>query len=102
LYESREVFGFNYIRSRGQVSAGIQKSMWDKKGTLRLNMTDIFYTTPVRSTGTYDNLVETSLLRQDLQIVTASFTYRFGNSKVAAARKRAAGADEEIRRAAGQ
>jgi ferric enterobactin receptor len=102
LYESRESFGFNIIRSRGQVSAGIQKSMWGKKGSLRLNMTDIFYTTPIRSTATYDNFLETSLLRQDLQIATASFTYRFGNSKVAAARKRAAGADEELRRATGQ
>jgi ferric enterobactin receptor len=102
LYESRESFGFNIIRSRGQVSAGIQKSMWDKKGSLRLNMTDIFYTTPIRSTSTYDNFVESSLRRQDLQVVTASFTYRFGNSKVAAARKRDAAADEEIRRAAGQ
>jgi ferric enterobactin receptor len=102
LYESREVFGFNFIRSRGQVSAGVQKSLWEKKGTLRLNMTDIFYTTPIRSTSTYDNFVETSLLRQDTRIVTAAFTYRFGNNKVAAARKRAAGADEELRRAAGQ
>jgi ferric enterobactin receptor len=102
LYESREVFGFNVIRSRGQVSAGVQKNIWGKKGTMRLNMTDIFYTTPIRSTGTYTNFMETSLLRQDLQIVTAAFTYRFGNSKVTAARKRAAGADEEIRRAAGQ
>jgi ferric enterobactin receptor len=102
LYESRESFGFNIIRSRGQVSAGVQKSLWDKKGTLRLNMADIFYTTPIRTISTYDNFVETSLLRQDTRIVTASFTYRFGNSKVAAARKRSAGADEEIRRAAGQ
>lgn len=102
LYESRESFGFNIIRSRGQVSAGVQKNMWDKKGTLRLNMTDVFYTTPIRSTATYNDFVETSLLRQDLQVVTAAFTYRFGNSKVAAARKRAAGADEELRRAAGQ
>lgn len=102
LYESRESFGFNIIRSRGQVSAGVQKSLWGKKGTLRLNMADIFYTTPIRTISTYDNFVETSLLRQDTRIVTASFTYRFGNSNVAAARKRAAGADEEIRRAAGQ
>jgi ferric enterobactin receptor len=102
LYESREAFGFNIIRSRGQVSAGIQKSMWGKKGSLRLNMTDIFYTTPIRTISTYNNFVENSLQRQDLQIATMSFTYRFGNSKVAAARKRAAGADEEIRRAAGQ
>ena len=35
-------------------------------------------------------------------MATVAFTYRFGNSKVAAARKRTAGAEEELRRAAGQ
>ncbi|MGY3087091.1 ferric enterobactin receptor [Hymenobacter sp. UYAg731] len=102
LYESREVYGFEVIRPRSQVSAGLQKSIWNKQGTLRLNAADIFYTTPLRITSTYDNFVETFYTRQDTRVVTAAFTYRFGNSKVAAARKRAAGADEELRRAAGQ
>ena len=102
LYESREVYGFEVVRPRGQVSAGLQKSLWNKRGTLRLNVADIFYTTPLRITSTYDNFTETFYTRQDSRVVTAALTYRFGNSKVAAARKRAAGADEELRRAAGQ
>jgi len=102
LYESREVYGFQLIQARGQVSAGLQKSLWNKQGTFRLNVADIFYTTPNRATSTYDNFTETFYSRQDTRIVTAALTYRFGNSKVAAARRRAAGADEELRRAAGQ
>ncbi len=102
LYESREVYGFEVIRQRGQVSAGLQKSLWGKQGTLRLNVTDIFYTTPIRTTSTYDNFTESFVLRQDTRVATAAFTYRFGSSKVGAARKRAPGADEELRRAAGQ
>ncbi|WP_052732228.1 TonB-dependent receptor [Hymenobacter terrenus] len=102
LYESREKYAFESISQRGQVTAGIQKSVLSKQGTVRVNVADIFYTTPVRSTSTYDNFTETFYRRQDTRVVTAAFTYRFGNSKVAAARKRAAGADEEIRRAAGQ
>ncbi len=101
LYESREVFVFETTRQRGQVSAGIQKSIWGKQGTLRLNVADIFYTTPIRATATYNNFVESFVARPDTRIVTAAFTYRFGNNKVAAARRRAAGADEELRRAAG-
>jgi ferric enterobactin receptor len=102
LYESREVYGFQRIQPRGQVAAGVQKSLWHKQGTFRLNVADIFYTTPVRATSTYDNFTETFYSRLDTRIVTAALTYRFGNSKVAAARRRAAGAEEELRRAAGQ
>lgn len=99
LYESREVDGFQLVRARGQVAAGIQKSLWGKQGTLRLNVADAFYTTPFRATSFYDNFTESYRRRQDSRVVTAAFTYRFGNSKVAAARKRAAGAEDELRRA---
>ena len=102
LYESREVYGFEIIRPRGQVSAGLQKSLFSKQGTLRLSITDIFYTTPLNITSTYDNFTESFVSGQDTRVVTAAFTYRFGNSKVTAAQKRAAGADDELRRAAGQ
>ncbi len=102
LYESGEVYGFQRIRPRGQVTAGVQKSLWHKQGTLRLNVADIFYTTPIRATSTYDNFTETFYSRLDTRIATAALTYRFGNSKVAAARRRTAGAEEELRRAAGQ
>lgn len=102
LYESREVYGFESIRPRGQVAAGLQKSLWSKHATLRLNVADIFYTTPVRTTSTYTNFTETFVSGQDTRVATVAFTYRFGSSKVVAARKRNAGADEELRRAAGQ
>ena len=102
FYESGEVYGFQRLRPRGQVAAGVQKSLWHKQGTFRLNVADIFYTTPIRATSTYDNFTETFYSRLDTRIVTAALTYRFGNSKVAAARRRTAGAEEELRRAAGQ
>ena len=102
FYESREVYGFQLVRPRGQVAAGVQKSLWNKQGTFRLNVADVFYTTPVTATSTFNNYTETSTSAQDNRVVTAALTYRFGNGKVASARKRAAGADEELRRAAGQ
>jgi ferric enterobactin receptor len=102
FYESREQYGFQSIRPRGQVGAGIQKSVWNKQGTLRLNVADIFYNTPNRAVSTYDNFTESFYRREDLRVVTAAFTYRFGNSKVTATRKRTIGADDELRRASGQ
>ena len=103
LYESREIGGFQLLRARGQVTAGFQKSLWHKQGTLRLNVSDIFYTTPLRVTSNYVNFSEYFRSRTDSRVGTVALTYRFGSTKVAAARKRAAGADEELRRAgAGQ
>lgn len=101
LYQSREVAAFEVVRRRGQVTAGVQKALWDKQATLRLNVSDIFYTTPIRSTATYDNFRETFYNRFDSRVATLAFTYRFGGSKVAAARKRTVGADEELRRTGG-
>ena len=96
------VAGFAVLQDRGQVALGLQKSLWHKQGMLRLSATDIFYTSPIRTTSTYDNFIDSSYQQSDLRIFTAAFTYRFGNSKVAAARRRAAGADDELRRAGEQ
>jgi len=101
-YQSPEIFGFEVARPRGQVSAGVQKNLWSKQGTLRLNVADIFYTAPVGSTSNYVNFSESFRSAQDTRVATLAFTYRFGNSKVGAARKRAVGAEEELRRATGQ
>ena len=101
-FQSGEVWGFEQSTARGQVGAGLLRSFWSKQGSLRLSATDIFYTSPVRATSTFVNFRETFSRREDLRVATATFTYRFGNGKVAAARKRAAGAEDELRRANGQ
>ena len=101
-YESRQVYNFQTIRDRGQLTVGVQKGLWHKQGTLRLTVTDMLYTQPYRVTSTYATFSEYYYSRQDTRVATLALTYKFGNTKVAAARKRAAGADEELRRAVGQ
>ncbi len=98
-FQSGETFGFETVRPRGQVAAGVQKSLWAKQGTVRLAVADAFYTAPIRSASTYATFSESYFLRQDSRFATLALTYRFGSAKVAGARKRAAGAEEEIRRA---
>ncbi|WP_161599514.1 outer membrane beta-barrel protein [Hymenobacter nivis] len=100
--ETGETFGYERLKYRGQVGAGLQKTLWAKQATLRLNIADVFYTMPIRATQTYATFSETFYQRLDTRVGTLAFTYRFGSAKVAGARKRAAGAEEELRRAAGQ
>ncbi|TGE28812.1 TonB-dependent receptor domain-containing protein [Hymenobacter metallicola] len=100
-YQSRELYTFFDTRPLGQVAFGVQKSLWERKGNLKLNVTDAFYTGAIRATSTYDNYVERFYQRGDFRVATLSFTYRFGNDKLAPSRRRSGGAEDEKRRAGG-
>ncbi|MBC6606979.1 TonB-dependent receptor [Hymenobacter sp. BT188] len=100
-FQSGEQYGFLRVKPNGQVSLGVQKSVWDRKGNIKLNVTDLFYTNRVRAVSAYDNYVERFYQRQDSRVATLSFTYRFGNDKLAPTRRRQGGAEDEKRRAGG-
>lgn len=98
-YQSRQQYGFLDIQPLGQFNVGLQKSMWTKRGTLKLKVTDVFYTSPLNATSTYANYVERFYQRQDTRVATVSFTYRFGSDTVSPSRRRTGGAEDEKRRA---
>ncbi|OUJ74697.1 outer membrane beta-barrel protein [Hymenobacter crusticola] len=98
-YQSREVYAFLVQRPLGEVSAGVQKSLWNRKATVKLNVTDIFFTQPARATSTYDTYVERFYQRRDSRVATLAFSYRFGNEKLAPTKRRQSGAEDEKRRA---
>ncbi|RYY97108.1 MAG: TonB-dependent receptor [Chitinophagaceae bacterium] len=90
------------MRPQWSLSAGVQKTVLKGKGTLRFNMTDIFLTNLPRATVTYEGrYIEKWHAVRDSRVGTLSFSYRFGNSKVAAARRRSTASEEERRRAGG-
>ncbi|TGD80881.1 TonB-dependent receptor [Hymenobacter wooponensis] len=97
-YHTPERYAFERVKSFGQLAAGVQKGLGSHT-SLRFNVTDIFYTAPLRSTATYVPLQETFRNRQDSRVATLAFNYRFGNDKVAPSRKRATSAEDEKRRA---
>jgi outer membrane receptor protein involved in Fe transport len=100
-FQSGEQYGFLRVRPNGQVTLGVQKSVWERKGNIKLSVADLFYTDRVRAVSTYDNYVERFYQRRDSRLVTLAFTYRFGNDKVAPTRRRQGGAEDEKRRASG-
>jgi ferric enterobactin receptor len=101
-YHSREQYAFEVVRSFGQLSVGVQKSVLAGRGVLRLNATDLLYTAPVRSSARYEILTANQRNSQDTRVATVSFGYNFGSKEIAPTRKRATGAEDEKRRAAGQ
>ncbi|MBD2770175.1 TonB-dependent receptor [Hymenobacter sp. BT664] len=98
-YDSRQRVGFFEFQPFGQVGAGLKKEVWDRRGTLKLAATDIFYTMPLRATSVYNNYRQELFLRRDSRVVTLSFGWRFGNDKVPGTPRRNSGAEDERRRA---
>lgn len=92
-------YGFMVLEPQWGIGAGIQKRILKDKGTLRLNATDIFWTNLPRATITYDNYIEYWHAERETRVVNLTFTYRFGNNKVQAARRRTTASEEERQRA---
>jgi hypothetical protein len=93
---------YGYMKSEPNwgVAVGGQKTVLQGKGTVRLNVSDIFWTNLPRATITYEGrYVENWHAERETRVANLSFTYRFGNSKVQAARNRRTGSEEEARRA---
>jgi len=94
--------GYMVMNTQWSLSAGIQKNVMQNRGTVRLNVTDIFLTSLPRATVTYEGrYIEHWNAVRDTRVGTLSFTYRFGNNKVQAARRRTTASEEERQRAGG-
>ena len=99
-YSTGGRYGYMVSKSQWGLAAGVQKTVLKSKGTVRLNVTDIFWTNLPRATITYDNkYIEYWHAYRESRVANLSFTYRFGNNKVAAARRRNTASEEERRRA---
>jgi hypothetical protein len=91
--------GFLVMEPQWAVGAGVQKNIMKNKGTLRLNITDIFWTNLPKAVITFDNYIEKWHAQRDTRVVNVSFTYRFGKKTVQAARRRTTASEEERQRA---
>jgi len=98
-YSSGGRSGYMVFKDQWALGAGIQKTMMKGKGTLRLNVTDIFWTNLPQATITYNNYIENWHAYRETRVGNLNFTYRFGNNKVAGARRRTTASEEERRRA---
>ena len=78
FYRSKGLEGQIQINGLGQATGAIQKQVLKNKGSLKLSVRDMFNT--MRPKGNIDikNTKVTFAQRQDNQVATISFTYRFG------------------------
>ncbi len=99
-FNSGGQYGFMVSKPQWGMSMGVQKTVLKNKGTVRFNITDIFWTNRPRATITFPGVyVEKWHAFRESRVATLSFNYRFGNNKVQAARRRTTGSEEERQRA---
>lgn len=97
-YQSRSYYGFLDVRGNWGLALGIQQQLMNKKASLKLSVSDIFYTTKTDAYTKLTGYSEQFYQSRDTRVGTLSFSYRFGGSQVSSSR-RAGAADEEKRRA---
>ncbi|MBL7742544.1 MAG: TonB-dependent receptor [Chitinophagaceae bacterium] len=98
-FNSGGQYGFMVLDPQWGLAAGVQKSILKNKGTLRFNITDIFWTNLPQAVITYDNYIEKWHAYRETRVANLTFSYRFGNTKVQAARRRTTASEEERQRA---
>lgn len=99
VFNSGGQYGFMVTEPQWGISAGVQKTILKNKGTVRFNITDIFWTNLPEAVITYDNYVEKWHAQRESRVANLSFSYRFGKKTVAGARRRSTGSEEERQRA---
>ena len=81
----------------GQLSLGVSKQVFQSKGTIKLNVRDIFYSQAMQGLTHFQQATEYFKLTRDTRVCTIAFTYRFGKvMKSMPARQ--GGAGDEIKR----
>ena len=86
----------------GSLSLGIGRQVLKTKGTLRLNVRDVFNTQRFRGMSRYGNVDAAFQERGDNRVANLTFTYRFARGKINGTPKRRAGsASEEQNRVGG-
>ncbi|TDO28592.1 TonB-dependent receptor domain-containing protein [Sediminibacterium goheungense] len=88
-------------RSLGGLDLGFQKQVLKKQGTVKLSVTDIFFTNPWTATSNFGGLYINGSGRNESRTVRLAFSWRFGNSQVKAARQRQTGLETEAKRIKG-
>ena len=99
FYRSKGLEGVIYIKPIVQVNAGVSKQVLKNKGSIRLNVRDIFAGGVFKGYSKYGTVDANFKNVNDSRAVSLTFTYRFNKGKLkAGSSKRSSGASDEQNR----
>lgn len=95
FYRSEGLEGVFRIKPFGIVNIGLSKQIMKNKGTIRINVRDIFWSQKIKGESKYGTVDANFRQFNDNRIANISFTYRFSKGKAAAGPRKRGGADDE-------
>jgi hypothetical protein len=98
VYESPNFYGINQNKAQYRVDAGLGTQLFNKRGSLRLSVIDVFNTLKDRAQTNYQNINQTIVDKKESQVARLTFSYRFGKTTVKAAADHRTGNEEEQKR----
>lgn len=101
FYRTAAVDGVMGINGLGSVNLGVSKQVLKNKGSLRLNIRDIFWTQQASGGSKFGNIDAQFQQKNDSRFVNLSFTYRFSKGKAGNVQRKRGGASEEASRVKG-
>lgn len=94
-YNAPSIWGGNiFTGSQYDISVGVSKQLFKKKGNLKIAVSDIFLTNPWTTETDFDNTYSRGRGRWESRQVRFNFSYRFGSHTVKNARNRKTGIDD--------
>lgn len=96
VYNAPNVAGLINNWPLGSVNAGLQKKILDQKGSLRLSITDIFFTNQIQSSVVYPGFDMHYKYHNETRVVRINFSYNIG--KTGESMRKRNGQDEERKR----
>jgi hypothetical protein len=96
-YNHKNLYGVTLMRPNYSLSAGIQKSLFKKRATLTLNISDILWKAWPSGITHFGNVDEFWYSRRETRVANVNFTWRFGKGQTGKIRKNT-GADDEKKR----
>ncbi|MFD2787213.1 outer membrane beta-barrel protein [Hymenobacter rubripertinctus] len=97
LYTHRSQEAFTVLKPQFNFSFGVQKKILKDRGSLTLNVNDLFWTSYPRGVTTFKGMQETWSSVRDTRIVSLNCSYRFGSGEVKRVRQSTATEDEMSR-----
>ncbi len=95
FYNSPSIWGGTYETSAiWNLDLGVQKKFWKDNATLRVSVTDIFFTMPWTGVSEFGGLYIFASGQYESRQLKANFNWRFGNKQVKASRNRKSGIDD--------
>ena len=82
-----------HYQTRGSMELGIEKSLWNGRGSLSATLNDPFHWETSRYTLRYGNIDSEGWAQSDTRYLRIDFSYRFGSDKIKRSRQRRTGAE---------